>query len=48
MHFDLIDLRLYLHILDAGNITAGASRSHLSLAAASARIRAMEAALGVE
>ena len=48
MHFDLIDLRLYLHILDAGNITAGAARSHLSLAAASARIRAMEASLGIE
>jgi DNA-binding transcriptional LysR family regulator len=48
MHFDLIDLRLYLHILDTGNITAGASRSHLSLAAASARIRAMEASLGIE
>ena len=26
MHFDLIDLRLYLHILDTGNITAGAAR----------------------
>ncbi|OLF55762.1 LysR substrate-binding domain-containing protein [Pseudomonas chlororaphis] len=48
MHFDLTDLRLYLNILDAGNITAGASRSHLSLAAASARIRAMEASLGAE
>lgn len=48
MHFDLIDLRLYLHTLDTGNITAGASRSHLSLAAASARIRAMEASLGIE
>jgi len=48
MHFDLTDLRLYLHILDAGNITAGAARSHLSLAAASARIRAMEASLGIE
>ncbi|NUU35425.1 LysR substrate-binding domain-containing protein [Pseudomonas sp. C2B4] len=48
MHFDLTDLRLYLHILDTGNITAGASRSHLSLAAASARIRAMEASLGIE
>ena len=48
MHFDLTDLRLYLHILDTGNITAGAARSHLSLAAASARIRAMEASLGVE
>ncbi|WP_426238055.1 LysR substrate-binding domain-containing protein [Pseudomonas sp. TWP3-2] len=48
MHFDLTDLRLYLHILDAGNITAGAARSHLSLAAASARIRALEASLGSE
>ena len=48
MHFDLIDLRLYLHILDTGNITAGAARSHLSLAAASARVRAMEASLGIE
>ncbi|NVZ80097.1 LysR family transcriptional regulator, partial [Pseudomonas gingeri] len=46
MHFDLTDLRLYLNILDAGNITAGATRSHLSLAAASARIRALEASLG--
>ncbi|WP_207236081.1 LysR substrate-binding domain-containing protein, partial [Pseudomonas sp. FW306-02-H05-BA] len=46
MHFDLIDLKLYLKILDAGNITAGATSSHLSLAAASARIRAMEASLG--
>lgn len=48
MHFDLTDLRLYLHIIDSGNITAGAARSHLSLAAASARIRAMEASLGTE
>ncbi|MHC8316300.1 LysR substrate-binding domain-containing protein [Pseudomonas sp. LB3P31] len=48
MHFDLTDLRLYLNILDSGNITAGATRSHLSLAAASARIRAMEASLGVD
>jgi DNA-binding transcriptional LysR family regulator len=48
MHFDLTDLRLYLNILDSGNITAGAARSHLSLAAASARIRTMEASLGIE
>ena len=47
MHFDLVDLRLYLNVLQAGNITAGASLSHLSLPAASARIRAMEASLGV-
>ncbi|MCU7649007.1 LysR substrate-binding domain-containing protein [Pseudomonas piscis] len=48
MHFDLVDLRLYLNVLEAGNITAGAHRSHLSLAAASARIRAMESSLGIE
>ncbi|MHC8392726.1 LysR family transcriptional regulator [Pseudomonas sp. LB3P93] len=48
MHFDLTDLRLYLNILDTGNITAGAARSHLSLAAASARIRSMESSLGIE
>lgn len=47
MHFDLIDLKLFLHTLECGNITAGASRSHLSLPAASARIRAMEASLGI-
>ncbi|MFJ3372376.1 LysR substrate-binding domain-containing protein [Pseudomonas sp. NPDC086251] len=48
MHFDLTDLRLYLNILDSGNITAGSARSHLSLAAASARIRAMESSLGID
>ena len=48
MHFDFTDLRLYLNILDSGNITAGAARSHLSLAAASARIRAMESSLGID
>ncbi|WP_434560900.1 LysR family transcriptional regulator [Pseudomonas sp. Z5-35] len=48
MHFDLIDLRLYLNILETGNITAGAANSHLSLAAASARVRAMEASLGID
>lgn len=47
MHFDLIDLRLFLHTVECGNITAGAQRSHLSLPAASARIRAMESSLGV-
>ncbi|WNW13261.1 LysR substrate-binding domain-containing protein [Pseudomonas sp. DTU_2021_1001937_2_SI_NGA_ILE_001] len=45
MHFDLTDLRLFLNILETGNITAGAQRSHLSLASASARVRAMEDSL---
>lgn len=46
MHFDLIDLRLYVRTLEAGTITAGAERCHLTLASASARIRAMEESLG--
>ena len=44
--FDLIDLRLFLHVHDAGSITAGAARSAMTLASASARIRALEDALG--
>ncbi|SFU78826.1 DNA-binding transcriptional regulator, LysR family [Polaromonas sp. YR568] len=45
--FDLIDLRLFLHVIDTGSITAGSKLSHLALASASARIRGMEDALGV-
>ncbi|MCY1408257.1 HTH-type transcriptional regulator CysL [compost metagenome] len=47
MHFDLIDLRLFVNTVQSGNITAGAQRSHLSLPSASARIRALEASLGI-
>jgi len=47
MHFDLIDLRLFLNVLASGNITAGAASSHLSLASASARIRGLEASLDI-
>ena len=43
--FDLVDLRLFLHVVEAGSITAGAGRSHLSLAAASGRIAGMETVL---
>jgi DNA-binding transcriptional LysR family regulator len=44
---DLDDLRLFRFIAEAGSITAGAARAHLALAAASARVRGMEATLGV-
>lgn len=47
MRFDFTDLRLFLHVQQAGSITAGAARSHLTLQAASERIRGMEEALGV-
>ena len=46
MRFDLSDLRLFLHVVEAGSITHGAERMHLAIAAASTRIRNMEAALG--
>jgi DNA-binding transcriptional LysR family regulator len=45
--FDLTDLHLFVEVADAGSITAGAERSHLSLASASARILGMEETLGV-
>lgn len=46
MHVDLTDLRLFAAIVEAGSITGGAARSGLALAAASARVRGMEVALG--
>lgn len=47
MRFDLVDLRLFLHIADAHSITHGARRANLALASASERIRGMEKMLGV-
>jgi DNA-binding transcriptional LysR family regulator len=46
MRFDLVDLSLFRHVVEAGSITHGAERAHLALAAASTRIRHMEEALG--
>jgi DNA-binding transcriptional LysR family regulator len=48
LRYDLIDLQLFLHIADVASITHGAHRSNMSLAAASERVRAMEAALGTD
>ncbi|MGU3497153.1 LysR family transcriptional regulator [Xanthobacteraceae bacterium A53D] len=42
MRFDLVDLKLFLAILETGSITAGAARCHLALPSASARVRGME------
>lgn len=47
MRFDLVDLRLFLHISEAASITRGAERANLALASASARIRGMEQRLGI-
>ena len=48
MRFDLVDLNLFRHAVEAGSITHGAERAHLALAAASARIRALEDGLGAK
>src|SRR6186713_2442590 len=48
MRFALTDSSLFRHVVDAGSITHGAERANLALAAASARIRNMEQALGTE
>ena len=47
MRFDLVDLRLFLHVADAHSITHGARRANLALASVSERIRGMEKTLGV-
>ena len=46
IRFDLTDLRLFVHVAEAGSITHGAARSNMTLASASERIRAMEDVLG--
>lgn len=47
MNFSLTDLRLFLCVVEEGNITRAASRQHLSLAAASSRIKAIEGQAGL-
>jgi molybdate transport repressor ModE-like protein len=46
VRFDIPDLSLFRHVVEAGSITQGAARAHLALAAASTRIRNMEDAIG--
>jgi DNA-binding transcriptional LysR family regulator len=47
MRFDLVDLQLFISVADQRSITRGALRANLALASASARIKGLEAALGV-
>ncbi len=47
MQFDLTDLRLFVLTAEEGNLTRAAARQHLSLAAASARIKALEQQSGL-
>ncbi|MGD6693123.1 LysR family transcriptional regulator [Xanthomonas citri pv. citri] len=47
MQVEFTDLRIFVAVADTGSITAGADRVALSLAATSARIRALELQIGV-
>lgn len=46
MHFDIIDLRLVVHIAEARSMTKGAELSFISLPAASTRIKNLEDRVG--
>ncbi|MDF3195850.1 LysR substrate-binding domain-containing protein [Pseudomonas sp. 1928-m] len=46
MHYDLIDLRLFVAIAEAKNLTRGAERVHLAASSASHRMRQLEASIG--
>ncbi len=48
LRLDLSDLLLFRHIAEAGSITAGAAKANLALAAASTRLRGMEASIGAK
>jgi DNA-binding transcriptional LysR family regulator len=45
---DLVDLRLFLNVSESSSLTRGAERSHLSVPAASARIKNIEENVGVK
>jgi DNA-binding transcriptional LysR family regulator len=47
MRFDLADLRLFLHVVEAGSITHGAAQANLALPSASERLRGMEEVVGI-
>ncbi len=48
MHFDLIDIRLFVNTAKVNSLTKGAELSYMSLPAASVRIKLMEEKLGTK
>lgn len=46
MRYDLVDLQLFVNVIEAGTISGGAKATFLTPASASERIKGMEAALG--
>lgn len=48
MHFDLTDLRLLVRVAESNSLTRGAEHSHMSLPAASTRIKNLEESVGTK
>ncbi|CAN5804453.1 LysR family transcriptional regulator [soil metagenome] len=48
LQLDLVDMRLFVNIADCNSLTRGAERSHLSLPAASTRIKNLEESIGAK
>lgn len=48
MHFDLTDLRLIVCVAESNSLTRGAERAHMSLPAASTRIKNLEESVGTK
>lgn len=48
MHFELSDIRVFIHVAESSSVTQGARRANLSIAATSARIKALEGQLGAK
>lgn len=46
MHYDLTDLRVFLAVAEAGNLSRGAQRCHLAPSSVSLRIKGLEEAVG--
>lgn len=47
-HYDLIDLKLFVCIAEENSLTRGASKAHMSLPAASLRIKNLEQSFGIK
>lgn len=48
MHLDLVDLRLRVCVAEANSLTKGAEASHISLPAASTRVKHLEKSIGTK
>ena len=48
MHFDLVDLRLMVRVAEFNSVTKGADAQHMSVPAASTRIKNIEESIGTK